>query len=100
MPSEKQSTKNAKRKTQKIRQEKINKMYRAALQKATDNENMNKMINSNPRGNRRSKSDRYTASKGGTPAMRLNNGGPTRTGYKAGGQPEYKSGEMHKCMPN
>mgnify|MGYP003649228222 CR=1 FL=1 len=59
----KQSTRNAKKRTQKIRQEKINKMYRAALQKATENENMSKMINSNPKGGLRS--GRYTASKGG-----------------------------------
>ena len=26
-------------------------------------------------------------------------GGSSRTGYKTGGQPEYKSGEMPKCMP-
>jgi hypothetical protein len=94
MKYEKQSTRNAKRKTQKIRQEK----YLDALQRATENETMNKMINSNPRGGLRS--GRYTASKGGTPAMKMQNGG--RVGYKKGGsaQPNYKSGEMHKCMPN
>ena len=44
-----------------------------ALKKATENETMNKMINSNPRGGLRS--GRYTASKGGKI-------------------------EMHKCKPN
>ena len=93
MKYEKQSTRNAKRKTQKIRKEK----YMDALKKATENESMKKMINSNPRGGMRS--GRYTASKGGTPAMKLQNGG--RVGYNKGGstQPEYKSGDMPKCMP-
>ena len=93
MMYEKQSTRNAKRKTQKIRREK----YLDALKKAGENESMNKMINSNPEGGLRS--GRYTASKGGTPAMKLQNGG--RVGYNKGGsaQPEYKSGEMPKCMP-
>ena len=59
----KQSTKNAKTKTQEIRRGK----YLDALQKATENENMNKMINSNPRGGLRS--GRYTASKGGKVEM-------------------------------
>ena len=29
-------------------------------------------------------------------------GGSSRTGYMKGGsaQPNYKSGELHKCMPN
>ena len=42
---------------------------------------------------------RSTNSSGGTPAMKLQNGG--RVGYKKGGsaQPEYKSGDMPKCMP-
>lgn len=42
---------------------------------------------------------RSTNSSGGTPAMKLQNGG--RVGYNKGGstQPEYKPGEMPKCMP-
>ena len=78
-----QSTRNAKRKTQKIRKEK----YMDALKKATENESMKKMINSNPRGGMRS--GRYTASTGGR--VPYNKGGST--------QPEYKSGDMPKCMP-
>ena len=85
----KQSTKNAKRKTQKIRRSK----YLNALQKSSEDSSMKKMINSNPRGGLRS--GRYTASKGGTPARRLSAGGPARTGYKKGNKVE-----MHKCMPN
>ena len=46
-----------------------------------------KMINSNPRGGMRS--GRYTASTGGR--VPYNKGGST--------QPEYKSGDMPKCMP-
>ena len=48
------------------RQNKANKAqskYLDALQKATENESMNRMINSNPSGGMRS--GRYTASKGG-----------------------------------
>jgi len=42
---------------------------------------------------------RSQKSSGGTPAMKLQNGG--RVGYNKGGstQPEYKSGDMPKCMP-
>ena len=44
--------------------------------------------------------NKYSA--GGTPAKKMMNGGQARTGYMKGGsaQPNYKSGEMHKCMPN
>jgi hypothetical protein len=40
-----------------------------------------------------------TNSSGGTPAKKMMNGG--RVGYNKGGstQPEYKSGDMPKCMP-
>ena len=43
---------------------------------------------------------RSQKSSGGKAAMKLQNGG--RVGYNKGGsaQPNYKSGEMHKCMPN
>jgi len=43
---------------------------------------------------------RNKKSSGGTPAKKMMDGG--RVGYNKGGstQPEYKSGEMHKCMPN
>ena len=37
--------------------------------------------------------NRYSA--GGTPAMKLKNGGQPRTGYMKGSKVE-----MHKCMPN
>jgi hypothetical protein len=43
---------------------------------------------------------RSQKSSGGTPAKKMMDGG--RVAYKKGGsaQPNYKSGEMHKCMPN
>jgi len=43
---------------------------------------------------------RSQKSSGGTPAKKMMDGG--RVGYNKGGsaQPNYKSGEMHKCMPN
>ena len=42
---------------------------------------------------------RSTNSSGGTPAKKMMDGG--RVGYNKGGstQPEYKSGDMPKCMP-
>ena len=82
MMYEKQSTRNAKRKTQKIRREK----YLDALKKAGENESMNKMINSNPEGG--SRSGRYTASTGGTPARKKASAG--RMMYKDGGMPKAK----------
>ena len=94
MSDRKQSTKRAKKRTDSVRESQL----MDYLKTREEMENMSKMINSNPRGGMRS--GRYTASKGGTPAMKLQNGG--RVGYNKGGstQPEYKSGEMHKCMPN
>jgi hypothetical protein len=38
---------------------------------------------------------RSTNSSGGTPAKKMMNGGPARTGYKKGSKVE-----MPKCMPN
>jgi hypothetical protein len=65
MKYEKQSTRNAKRKTQKIRTEKRRwENYMDAFKTALENEDMNRMINSDPRGGSR-KGRRYTASKGG-----------------------------------
>ena len=93
MSDRKQSTARAKKRTSNIRESQLVDY----MKKRDEMENMSKMINSNPRGGMRS--GRYTASKGGTPAMKLQNGG--RVGYNKGGstQPEYKSGDMPKCMP-
>tara|TARA_R100001143_G_C3281997_1_gene97149 strand:- start:172 stop:432 length:261 start_codon:yes stop_codon:yes gene_type:complete len=85
MTSRKQSTKKAKKRTSQIR----NNELLDYLKKKEEMGSMNKMINSNPKGGRRSMSDRYTASTGGR--VPYNKGGST--------QPEYKSGDMPKCMP-
>ena len=74
------------RRNRKNKAKKARGKYLDALQKATENESMNRMINSNPSGGMRS--GRYTASTGG------------RVGLKHGGQPSYKHGEMHSCKPN
>ena len=78
----KQSTKNAKRKTQEIRRAK----YLNALQKSSEDLSMKKMINSDQRGGLRS--GRYTASTGGTPARKKASAG--RMMYKDGGMPKAK----------
>ena len=86
MSDRKQSTARAKKRTSNIRESQLVDY----MKKRDEMESMNKMINSNPKGGRRSMSDRYTASTGGR--VPYNKGGST--------QPNYKSGEMHKCMPN
>jgi|TARA_R110001592_G_scaffold182888_1_gene426349 hypothetical protein len=83
MTSRKQSTKKAKKRTSQIR----NNELLDYLKKIEEMGSMQKMINSNPRGGMRS--GRYTASTGGR--VPYNKGGST--------QPEYKSGDMPKCMP-
>ena len=83
MTSRKQSTKKAKKRTSEIR----NNELLDYLKKIEEMGSMQKMINSNPRGGMRS--GRYTASTGGR--VPYNKGGST--------QPEYKSGDMPKCMP-
>ena len=51
------------RRNRKNKARKAQSKYLDSLQQATENESMNRMINSNPRGGMRS--GRYTASKGG-----------------------------------
>ena len=83
MSDRKQSTARAKKRTSNIRESQLVDY----MKKRDEMENMSKMINSNPRGGMRS--GRYTASTGGR--VPYNKGGST--------QPEYKSGDMPKCMP-